>query len=477
MQYKIFKRAFLYGLCAAVIYSLIAFFANSGHSMELRLKVSLGHGLFCMTMTFFSTSLMEFFFNKFSKIESKYFGAVFVTGGVSLTLMTTVHLILGTPELFRTIFFSALTSTPYYLLFPLKLIFEWEQQNSKFSYRNQQIWAYEWPLKKFSTPYSLYDFLTVVKNNVWRVSSKNEGNLSMLPQKTLLEKVDPKLKIVFLGDLMPTYNKKWTPSAEIKKIIQECDYLVCNFEGSVEAGPRVMLDQIHNPSILEALKALKSADKIILSVANNHAADFGYAKFLKSINLYEAQGFKIIGKRDQTNIVLNGAVNLVAATKWSNQHHGYLSFMEHAENHLDVNKFNILYPHWGYELELFPRPSQIQEAHNLVKYWDAVIGHHTHVPGVITLMDSKLVAFSLGDSSTGLPRKRYKYGQILSIEIGPDASNLWKIGNVEWHFTKLINTKTENQLTVFSKNEGRSYFDFIHHLGPNAVRSKSKQTN
>jgi hypothetical protein len=461
MRYKIFKRAFLYGLCAAVIYSLIAFFANSGHSFDLRLKVSLGHGLFCMTMTIFSTSLMEYFFNKFSKIESKYFGAIFVTGGISLTLMTTVHLILGTPELFRTILFSALTSLPYYLLFPLKLIFEWEQQNSKYSYRNQQNWAYEWPLKKFSTPYYLKDFFTVVKNNVWRVSSENEGVLALLPQKTILGKIDPKIKIVFLGDLMPTYNKKWTPSLEIKKIIQESDYLVCNFEGSIEAGPRVVLDQIHNPSILESLKTLKAPDKIILSVANNHAADFGYQKFLKSILLLEAEGFKVIGKRDQASIVLNGAVNLVAATEWSNQHHGYLSFMEHAENHLDKKKFNILYPHWGHELELFPRPSQIQVAQNLVKNWDAVIGHHTHVPGVITLLDSKLVAFSLGDSSTGLPRRRYKCGQIISVEIGLDTNNLWKIGNIEWHFTKLINTKNENQLTVFSRDVIRSHSDLM----------------
>ena len=45
---------------------------------------------------------------------------------------------------------------------------------------------------------------------------------------------------------------------------------------------------------------------------------------------------------------------------------------------------NIFYPHWGYDLELYPRTSTIKKGRELLTYFDAIIGHHTHAPQPIT---------------------------------------------------------------------------------------------
>lgn len=444
---KLLRRAVLYGLVAAVFYFLLAFFANRGHVLSLRLRVSVVHGMFCMAMTFLSTGLLEFFFDRFSTIEKKYFGAIFCAGSVVLILMTGVHLALGTPEIFRTVFYSALLSLPYYFLLPLKLILDWEKSHSKYGYRKDQNWAREWPVKMFSSPYLLMDLVIVLKNNIFKPRAKG-GSLEVLPHSSTLNSVEPKIKLVFLGDIMPTYSKVWTLCSEVKEIVRDCDYLICNFEGSLHGNRTVALSQVHRESILASLKTLKSPDRIVLSLANNHAADFGYSSFLKTWARLEDEGFKVIGKRDQAALNLENMVNLVAATEWSNQHHGYLSFLEFANSHLDKSRFNILYPHWGHELEHFPRPSEIARAQELTESWDAIIGHHSHVPGPITEINSKLVAFSLGDSATGLPRRRYKRGQIIAFDVGLDSQNSWKLGRLQWHYTNLLNSKTENHLTL-----------------------------
>ena len=68
------------------------------------------------------------------------------------------------------------------------------------------------------------------------------------------------------------------------------DYLLVNWEGTLTDLPRMGLSQKHVVSTVESVLSLHNADRIVLSVANNHAADYGYAHFEKSVSQLESFG-------------------------------------------------------------------------------------------------------------------------------------------------------------------------------------------
>ncbi len=452
------KRSLLYGMISAVIYFGISFWANSGHPFSTRFNVSVAHGALCLLMTFCSTTLMEFFFSIPKKVIFKYLSAIIFTGLLISTVMISVHLYLGTPEIFKTLFSSALTGIPYYLIFPYKLILELREE-TRLDYRDKEIDDEDWKVTMFSSPYLLKDLMTVLKYNIFSPKKDDREQAGLLENNFILnENISKKMKIAFLGDIMPMYGKKFVLSAEVKALLEGVDYLVCNFEGSFNKSHKVMLSQPHNESILDDLELILPASKIVLSVANNHAADFGPANLLTTIDKLENRGFHVVGLKGRERIDLGHNINLVAATEWTNQPHGYLSFLEHASKHSQSkDHFNILFPHWCHEMEYFPRDSEIKRAKSLVGEWDMIIGHHSHLPGHITSYDNdRLVAYSLGDACTGMPRRRYRFGMIVVAEIGTDSSGRTKIGGGKWSYTHLV--KSPNKSFELNKLDNDEYF-------------------
>ncbi len=451
MNHINFKRNFVIGIIAGVFYFFVALIANYSHGLSKSVDAAIIHGALCFAATFTSSSIMEFFFNCFEDLLAKYLGSIICSGACTLSVMSGVHYLNGTPNILGTVLSSALLSIPYYMLFPLKLIDEYEKSIDRLAYRSDENKSIEWKVRKLSRPYHIRDFLKVLSLNLLGHKKKKTVNIEILPKSFFLNNGLTQTRVGFLGDLMPMYSKEWLVCDELKERISSLDYLVCNFEGLLTRDSSVLLGQYHNENILESLKSLLPASQIILSVANNHSADSGYQSFLENIDILESHGFLVIGSKEKPSIELNGHINLVASTQWSNQHHGYLSFFENSENHLKENYVNILYPHWNNELELYPRPEQEELASRLLDDWDAIIGHHTHIPGPITKYIKnnvgKLVAYSLGDSTTALPRPMYRHGMFVEIDTG--VSSVLK---GRWEFTKLVTYKNQIELTINQKS-------------------------
>lgn len=91
-------------------------------------------------------------------------------------------------------------------------------------------------------------------------------------------------------------------------------------------------------------------------------------------------------------------------------------------NHSDPNRFNLLYPHWGYEMESNPREEIVALGDNLLKHADAVVGHHSHVPQAVGLSRiagrQKIFVTSLGDFCSREKLSSYHYGVIMKITLG-----------------------------------------------------------
>ncbi|MDM8554686.1 CapA family protein [Desulfococcaceae bacterium HSG7] len=288
------------------------------------------------------------------------------------------------------------------------------------------------------SPYNLKEILGCFIRNSFGLSYKNKGIVKYSPQSFCVnENTIPKFRIAFIGDIMDMAGKNETVSKNIKLFVQNCDYLVGNFEASITAEKKTYgLAQRHSPQIMDALANFFAPDKTFLSLANNHAGDFGYKIFSESVAKLESRGFQIIGVTEKPFAEIGSDIRIVAGTAISNYDCDYIVKMEDAVKHYAPDKFNVLYPHWGYDLELFPRPATVTLAKKIITDFDAIIGHHAHNPQPVTVTNSnKLIAYGLGDFCIWEELKHYLYGMIIKLDIGPNSSGKWQIGQVEWRFT------------------------------------------
>jgi len=79
--------------------------------------------------------------------------------------------------------------------------------------------------------------------------------------------------------------------------------------------------------------------------------------------MLEDRGFRVIGRAGEPAVLVNGQVLIAAGTAWLNRSCGYVLRVDTLGHFPEVDAaFRIVCPHWGYELEAYPRPAQIAEA-------------------------------------------------------------------------------------------------------------------
>ena len=303
-------------------------------------------------------------------------------------------------------------------------------------------WARDTPRKRFSTPYNFSEKIKWAWHNV-KPSKKYKELTDFIPQKYSLNAISPKIKLGFLGDIMRLKDKELQFAPELSEFFQDVDYLIGNFEGTIlKEKKKGIMVQGHSEKILEVLETLFPPKKFVLGNANNHSGDLGWNLFNESYTMLKDHGFLTIGRRDEPCILLNNQVNVTACTDWTNQPDTpFISYMGEIDDHFSPEaNFNVLFPHWGYEMQFYPNPKQIERTKTLLEKWDLIIGHHSHCPQPITAYEietvKKLVAYSLGDFCFGIGIKKYHHGIVVKVELGP-ANGAWKAGEVEWKFTRV----------------------------------------
>ena len=291
-----------------------------------------------------------------------------------------------------------------------------------------------------STPYSFNEKIAWLTNNLFGPSTKYKELTPFIPETTTLNEITPKVTIAFLGDIMMIPGKRLTFSNDLKQFFSRADYLVGNFEGTITSLSRGLLGSKHSEQILTDLKALFPPEKTILTNANNHTCDYPKQELDRSVQLQKQHGFIPIGLKQQPTVLLNNKINVASVTKWSNKPCPYLAEFDDSDSTYNKQaEFNLLAPHWGYEMQLYPNPEQINKSKSLLSRWDMIVGHHSHIPQVITSYrvnnTNKLVAYSLGDFCTFARPDKYLYGIVVLAEIGPDVNGIWQVGKIEWRFS------------------------------------------
>ncbi|TET61383.1 MAG: hypothetical protein E3J52_01645 [Promethearchaeota archaeon] len=309
-----------------------------------------------------------------------------------------------------------------------------------------------------TSPYSLKESLGRIKRTVFGLNKNNEGNVDYISKNHIANKITPKYTITFIGDIMDMNFKNLIIDDGVKKFVRGSDYLIGNFEGTITSKKKIM-NKRHKPQILDALETMFSPKKTYLSLANNHSGDFGICCFSHSVNQLEERDFNVFGAEKSPFVDLNEDVRVTGSTRWSNRPCNYLIELEESYQYLKKDSCNILFPHWGYELELYPRIETINHGRIILDKFDLLIGHHSHCPQPLSFLPfdniNKLIAYSLGDFCSGIGGKKLEmmnYGIIIKTEIGTNPEGKWLVGKVDWSFLKSRSISKKESIVETTNN-------------------------
>lgn len=298
-----------------------------------------------------------------------------------------------------------------------------------------------------ANPYPVDEGLGVIWRNFVGAKRTNPAGVGFTPRTTPLNDITPQLTLGLGGDVMSMFGRPLRFDASVRDFFTPCDHVVLNFEGVITDELQISPDQKHTPPILDALREVAEPARLVLGLSNNHTGDFGEKACRDCVVDLERQGFKTFGLCETPFIDLGDHLRVVTGTQWSNREKKHLTWLTNPEQHLRPGAFNLLYPHWGFELELYPRASQVDTMRQWLERFDAVVGHHSHNPQPLTVMQAadglrKMAAYSMGDFCFGMSYKRlhtlkyYVWGAVARITLGPLKSDpsRWAAGQMDWQF-------------------------------------------
>jgi len=220
-------------------------------------------------------------------------------------------------------------------------------------------------------------------------------------------------KILFVGDVMlarAVEKRMYThsfayPYVGIRDFLEAFSSVIGNFEASI---PKI---HVPTPFMQFAFSVDKSIAKTLVSngfthmtLANNHAHDFGLAGHENAKNVLEESGLKVAGSPSKVSFdeVLYAELDdlriAVVPIYAVVSPPSYTEVRKTLEALASTSDMQIAYVHWGDEYVLTNNTAQKKLAYFLIDSGaDAVIGHHPHVVQNISLYKDVPIFYSLGN--------------------------------------------------------------------------------
>lgn len=220
--------------------------------------------------------------------------------------------------------------------------------------------------------------------------------------------------VLFLGDILLARNVEFLmgvhtlqyPWASISPILKSFPYVVGNFESAM-ATPHVRTRAYTTQFSTAArhLPALREAGVTHVSLANNHAFDFGMSGYITAQE--QLLNNEITPFGNPTALSLEESVSLIEIDSTMVAIIGiHAVFTQPSRADIEevvrkasaLSDIQIAYVHWGDEYVLSHNTAQESLAIMLVAAGiDTVIGHHPHVTQDIQVIDGVPVFYSLGN--------------------------------------------------------------------------------
>ncbi len=190
-----------------------------------------------------------------------------------------------------------------------------------------------------------------------------------------------------------------------KTLFADKDIAFANLEGPVSDKP--ITDDYPERSLVfnmppETISTIKNLGLNGVSLANNHTLNAGASGFATTQNLLKNAGTKYGGSQngfDDSNIVRYDTeipISIITVDYLAFSNNAKINTVIKAEK--DLDRFVIVFPHWGEEYSLTHNATQ----ENAAKSWidagaELVIGSHPHVVQDVGIYNNKPIIYSLGN--------------------------------------------------------------------------------
>jgi poly-gamma-glutamate synthesis protein (capsule biosynthesis protein) len=250
--------------------------------------------------------------------------------------------------------------------------------------------------------------------------------------------------LVFLGDIglgrsMERQLARYGPTHPwegIEPILNEADLTVANLEGVLTTQGEPLNKSYLIRAHPDWGQALLKGGLDLLTLANNHALDFGPEGLDETSTTLQALGMAIVGAGPSKQAAhrpalfdLNGvrvAILGYAAARWNGSVDvpttDRLAWAEPSAVRTDVQAIRdqadlvIILLHAGTEYAATPSADQVTFAHAAIDAGaDLVVGHHPHVTQTVEQYKQGIVVYSLGDALFDIPRQAAMQGDLLRV--------------------------------------------------------------
>lgn len=275
------------------------------------------------------------------------------------------------------------------------------------------------------SPYELGEFVSMVG----RRFSSPPPRPNSIDRDLIFRDTPPDRWLGLVGDICPLFGREGQFGPGVKLFLGGCDLLIGNFEGIfTDRAWRPFLMK-HAPDIFGVMSQIKPLGHWVVSLANNHATDYGSDDLTRTIRILNRRGIRWVGTSDQPRLQITEDVTLTAWTWWLNRPGDGVTRRDPGAP--PATGLHIATPHWGYEHERRPRPSQTVPAG-----YDLIAGHHTHLPQPFEQRDNgQLVAWSLGNFVTG--KQLAVLGEGALLKVGLSRSEKGRPEVVRVHFREI----------------------------------------
>lgn len=232
------------------------------------------------------------------------------------------------------------------------------------------------------------------------------------------------MKIALLGDiaLIGKYDLTKNPEAfrrleAVKKFLDQFDYVIGNLESPLTDVTKTWIPKsMHLRSSRKNIEVLKYLGVDAVSIANNHAYDFGKKGFKETIETLEQNGIVWFGAYDKDlQIHQNGeSINVsgFCCASTNGVHLGNANTNKntiHLLNRYNIEKqlqkdneqkaFSLIVPHWGQEHTSYPSRDTVKIARKIagMKSNLAIVAHHPHQIQGVEKFNDNLITYSLGN--------------------------------------------------------------------------------
>lgn len=301
------------------------------------------------------------------------------------------------------------------------------------------------------------------------------------------------LKLFACGDIVNNEENKDFLDENLRNIIKNSDFSMCNFEAPIETLNMKAIKK-SGPHVYQSDKSVQYISEVgfdMVSLANNHIYDYGQDALENTIDELKKYDIDTVGggidfrsAYESKIIEKNGIkIGLIAAAEnefgclYEEENRGGYAWIFHhlIEDNIRAAKDKVdavvLIAHAGVEDILFPIKEWRDRYKRLCDVGvDVIIGHHPHVPQGYEKYNNSMIFYSLGnfyfDTASFKKKSDDSYSVILKFE---------KKGLKD--FEVIYHKKIAGQTCMVDKNSVNFDLNFLNRLLNNEYKKRNNEIN